>query len=304
MVKEWQEIQFIKSDGTVYNLHSPPTRAVLNMTGWGKPSQAFHTTAGPFQHGETPVSFRLTPRTIGLTLSHKYLSRSELYNGRSELLSQMGINNSSPNDPLPGVLRWHYIVNGVYTRRDLDVFTVRGLGYAPLDGWRQQDVQEDLEFTAFNPIIYDPTVRTATINSFTSGLIFPVIFPFVLGASYGTTNITYAGTWEEYPTITVTGPASGIYIENTTTGKKLRLDYMVSLGETVTFVLTYDHKSVTSSTGADLSEFLSDDSDLGEFALQYDPIVAGGINTIVVYTIGATAGTTFVFTYYNRYYGI
>jgi len=304
MAKEWQELQFIRSDGVVYNLHSPPSRAVLNMSGWGKPVNNFHTTSGPYQHGETPISYRLSPRTISLELVHTFQSRSQWYNGRSSMLAQMGVNNASPNLPLPGVLRWHYIINGVYTIRDLDIFTVSGLGFTPLEGWREWSVLESMEFIAHNPIIYDPTVHTSAVSTFYDSLIFPMNFPFVLGTSYGIMDVTYGGTWEEYPTITVTGPAAGVYIENYTTGKKLRLNYTVSLNETITFDLKYNTKTITSDSGQDLSQYLSDDSDLGEFNLQYDPIVPDGINTIIVYTIGATTGTTFTFTYYNRYYGI
>jgi hypothetical protein len=302
---EGEEIQFIKSDGTVYNLHSPPSRAVRSMAGWGKPPETRNEIVGPFQHGNTVVSYRLQPRTISLELLHKYCSRSELYSGRSELLDQMGLNNASPNAPIPGVLRWRYIENSLYKIRDLDVYLTRGLGFQPLEGWRHWSVQEGLEFIAPNPVIYEPVTRTTTLNSFTSTLTFPITFPFVLGASYSTASITYAGTWETFPTIVVTGPAAGVYIENQTTGKLLRLNYVVSPGETVTFTLTYNGRAITNNIGLSLLGYLSDDSNLGEFGLQHDPIVAGGINVINVYTSGIVAGTTsIVFNYYNRYYGI
>lgn len=302
--QEAQEIQFIKSDGTVYNLHSMPTRAVRSMTGWGKPPEAWHEIAGPFQHGTTYVSYRLQPRTITLDLLHKYCSRSELYAGRSTLLDQMGIMNASPNAPVEGVLRWRYIQNDLYKVRDLDVYLSRGLGFQPLEAWRSWAVQESMEFIAPNPIIYEPVNRTLTINSFTSGLVLPVVFPFVLGAMVGTGSITYAGTWESYPTITITGPAVGVYIENSTTGNIIRLDYTVSAGETVTITLDYNYKTCSNQLGTNLLQYISTDSDMGDFAIQHDNIVTGGINNFTVYTIGATASTSIVLTYKNRYYGI
>lgn len=309
MVHNWQpqvaqEIQFIKSDGTIYQLHSPPTRAVRSMTGWGKPPEQWHEMSGPFQHGSTYVSYRLQPRTVALELLHQYCSRSELYAGRSTLLDQMGIMNASPNAPVPGVLRWRYIQNDLYVVRDLDVYTARGLGFQPLDGWRSWAVQEGMEFIAPNPVIYEPVDRTLTINSFTSGLVLPVVFPFVLGAMVGTGSITYTGTWESYPIITITGPAVGVYVENSTTGRIIRLDYTVSAGETVTITLEYNRKTCVNQLGTNLLQYISDDSDMGDFAIQHDNIVTGGINNFTVYTIGATASTSIVLTYKNRYYGI
>ncbi len=302
--RPYQEIQFIKSDGTVYNLHSPPHRTVRNMTGWGKPPDQKRTISGPYQHGDTYVSYRLTPRTITLDLFHQYISRSELYRGRSELLDQMGLANASPNAPESGVLRWRYLQNNVYTVRDLDVVLEQGLGFTPLDGWREWSVAEGIEFTAHNPVIYDPTVKTATINSWAATMIFPTTLPFVLGAHYGTVNITYAGTWESFPTITITGPTSGIYIENASTGYFLRLDYTVSASETVTITLTYNNRSIVNNAGQSLMDSLSDDSDLGNFSIQTDEIVPNGINTFNVYTFGPDTTTTVVLTYLNRYYGL
>lgn len=297
-------IQFIKSDGTVFDLNSPPSRGILNMSGWGKPPDERHTISGPYQHGETMVSYRLKPRPISMDIVHKYTSRSELLAGRSNLLNQMGLNNASSNAPVAGTLRWEFFENGVHKIRCLDVFLSKGLGFTPLNGWREWTVAEGLEFTAHNPVVYDPTDRTSVISTYTATLIFPVTFPFVLGTSYGTSTITYTGTWEDHPTITITGPAVGIYIENLGTGKKIRLDYTISLGETVTLVLGYNNITVTNNLNDDLLSYVSDDSDLGEFSILYDPVLTGGTNIIVVYTIGATATTTFTFTYHNRYYGI
>lgn len=299
-----EEIQFIKSDGTVYDLHSPPVRAVMNMTGWGKPPETNYTTTGPFQHGQTWISYRLNPRTISLELAHKYCSRSEWHTGRSTLLEQMGLNNSSPNSPLHGVLRWAYVENEVYITRDLDVRLARGLGFTPLNSWREWSVLESMEFVADNPIIYDPISTSSAITTFTSALRFPITFPFFLGCEWGSATITYEGTWETYPTITITGPAAGVYIENESTSKLIRLDYSISLGETVTIVLSYNTKTVTNNLGQNLMEYITEDSNLGEFTLQPDPIVTGGDNDILVIVMGNTAATSVTLTYYDRFYGI
>ena len=161
-----------------------------------------------------------------------------------------------------------------------------------------------MEFIAPNPIIYDPTLKTAIINTWEESLIFPVTFPFVLGAHSGTASITYVGTWESFPTITITGPASGFYIENTSTGYYLQLDYNISVGETVTITLAPNNRSVENELGQDLISNISEGSGLGQFSIQTDEIVTNGINVFNVYTIGPDTPTTVVISYLNRYYGI
>jgi hypothetical protein len=274
------------------------------MTGWGKPPEQIHTIAGPYQHGNSVLSYRLTPRTISMELVTRECSRDEWFNRRSRLLDQMGLNNALPNAPVPGVLRWHFIENNVYKRRDLDVFLTRGLAYEPLSNWRSHSLVENLEFTANNPVIYDPTPKSSVISTWTDELIFPATFPIVLGASYGTVSITYAGTWESFPTIVIAGPASGIYIENVSTGYFLRLDYNISVGETVTITLTYNARSVINNLGQSLIEHMSEDSSLGNFTLQTDEIVAGGVNIFYVYTISPDTTTRVTLNYLDRYYGI
>ncbi len=297
-------IQFIKSDGTVYDLNSPPRRGVMNMTGWGKPPEEKHTISGPFQHGDTLVSYRLLPRTISLDITHPKISRSEWFSGHSELLDQLGLNNASPGQPEPGILRWEYIENGVHKIRCLDVYLNRGLGFTPLDGWRNWTIAEGLEFIADNPVIYDPTLKTATITSFTTTLRFAITFPFTLGAEEGSATIVYAGTWETLPEIILTGPMFTAYIENESTGTHIRLNYNISSGEVVTIERVRDQISVTNNLGQNLLRYITDDSNISDFSLQDSNIVVGGSNVINVILTGSGAGTAVQFNYYNRYYGI
>lgn len=301
MIKGLEILDFIKSDGTVYPLQSPPSRLVISNTGWGKPGDALSTTSGPYQHGVSPVSFRLIPRTIQISLQHTYANRSDYWSGRSQLLSQLSINNASPNAPVTGVLRLKYYENDLVKTRCLDVFLKNGLVYEQPENWQGFSIVENLEFEAENPIIYDPAVKTSTINSFTASLILPMTFPFVLGGYYGTSAITYTGTWESFPTIAVAGPATDFFIENLSTGAIIRLSYTISVGETVTFNLSYDSKTITNNFGQNLLPYLRG-TDLTVFSLSH--LVTGGINNFLVYLDGYAASTSIVLSYYNRYYGI
>lgn len=292
-------LDFVKSDGTVYPLHSPPSRMVLSNIGWGKPGETFSKSSGPFQHGETPVSYRLSPRVVQLSVRHKFRTRQEYWAGRSSLLAELGINNASPNAPTKGVLRRKYYQDNLVKTRCLDVFLKNGLVFEQPEGWQEYSLVENLEFIADNPVIYDPLLKTSTISSFSASLVLPVTFPFILGSYYGSSTITYTGTWESYPTITVVGPATDFYIENLSTGAKIRLFYNVSAGETVTFDLSYDTKTVTNNLGQNLAEYLRD-SDLSEFCITH--LVSSNLFLVSVDAYGT--GTSVTLSYYNRYYGI
>lgn len=299
---ENQLIQYIRSDGQIFNLHMPPTRAVMQMTGWGRPSNTTHSVSGPYQHGTTVVSHRLEPRTISMTLVHRDCSRSGWYDMRTRILGNMGINNASSNAPEMGTLKWIYLQNGVYTQRAVDCFLTSGLTFQPLSGWRQHSIQESLEFFCPNPVIYDPVVKTVSAFTLSEELELPVTFPFVLGTWYDTNVVTYAGTWEEYPTIAVTGPTDGFYIENLDTGAIIRLNYEIQSNETVTFDLTYGNKTITNNFEENLLRYITEDSDLAQFAFYHDPVLSGGSNEIAVAVSDSNASVSI--SYYNRYYGI
>lgn len=298
-----ESIQFITSDGLKYNLHNPPKRGVLSIDGFGLPPWEMSTSKGPFQHGESPESVRLQTRTVGVTLRHQGLNRTEYWGTRGTLLDYMRMNRASVNAPVPGVLRWISYRNGVKTIRDLDVFLTDGLLYKAPTGWDHFAVQEDLTFTAFNPVVYDPTAQVNTITSFVYGLILPITFPIVLGLALATANITYLGTWSEYPIITITGPAVGFFIQNVSTGILIGLNYTISTGETVTIDLRYDRKTITNNLGDDLIGYVSSNSEVGNFSLEPNPLITNGINEILLGVDGPTSDTSVVITHYRRYIG-
>lgn len=303
-MKTGQLIKYIRADGVEINLHSPPSRAVMNMTGWGYPPVEVHTITGPFQHGATVLGYRFQPRTISLDIVKRGLSRSDWFNERSRLIDRLGLQNTNPNLPSLGRLQWEYVENDTIKTRALDCYLSRGLGYGADPQWFEWGILESLEFTASDPIIYDPVQTIITINSFEEELILPVTFPFIVGAATTTSNITYLGSWQEFPVIEVVGPTAGVYIENTATGTYIQLDYMIAAGITVTFDLTPGEKTIVDNLGNNLIVYLTNDSDLAQFVLAPDPIVSGGINPIYITLADTDANTMLRIKYYNRYVGI
>jgi hypothetical protein len=313
------KLQFITVDGIKYDLHNPPKRSVVSVEGFGLPEQIINSTSGPYQHGESVLSYRLSPRRVDATIRHNACSPSKYWTYRDTLVDTLGLQRTDPNNPVEGVLRRIFYVDGVKKVRDLKVFLTEGLKFTapPNDRWDQWGINEQLTFTAHNPILFDPTQITNTITGyggegtppdmFTHTLIFPFTFPFVLGNLTGSTTINYAGSWYEYPTIEIIGPTEDVTIYNETTGKYIRYLGPVNNGETVTINLSYGAKTVTGQYGEDLIGNIQS-SDLGTFSLHPDPIVANGTNVIRVYILNRsdTPGdlTTINIKYYNRYIGI
>lgn len=302
-MKLQEEIKFIRSDGVIFHLQALPERVLYDMSGWGKPDSEFQTRRGPFQHGDTPISLRLNPRRVSFHIHHKNCNRANWHTYRDTLLNQMGHNNASPNAPVAGTLIWKYPdEDDKPVSRALDCFLEGGLVFEPQGA--NFNISETLDFVAHNPIVYDPTQQTDTLPWPTNRLVFPTCFPFVTCAYFGSMSITYTGTWETFPTIEIDGPAVDISILNWSTGHEIKLDYSVSLGETVTIELKHDTKSIYNNYGEDLLYTLVD-SDLGQFSIMHDPVVEDGINYINVAMGNFAAGRSEVrIKYYNRYYGV
>lgn len=280
-----EKIQYITPDGIKYTLHDPPNKGVYNLTGVGVPAPNYRDVSGPFQHGARVLSGTLEPRTLSFSFMHNGNTRSTLWDHRDTFADVFRSNRtsdsslySSTNLPEPGQLRFYYLQNNVLKVRDIDVYLTSDITYK--DSNEIFAVQEDLVFTAFNPIFYDPTPVTVVLDE-------------------GLNLITYTGTWEEYPTITVDGVVEDFSILNTDTGYYLDLQYTSGAGEIITFDLSYGLKDVYNNADDPLLSYLTLSSNLINFSLQPDPVVTDGENLLqVAYDSGTP---TITLTYYNRY---
>lgn len=295
-----EQLIYIRPDGVRYMLHGPPSRVVMSEEGLGMPPLEYVTDRAPFQHGDSVRDFFAGVRPIQLVIMQNFKSRSDYWTGRNTLLDTIRPNRIT-NFRTPGSLLY-LLSNG--TRRQIDVVPAGGPGFAPRQGgWREWSFTEVLRFEAHDPAWYDPTQKSTSVIQSVGELVFPITFPILFGGLGTTVNLTYQGTWLEYPTIIITGPVTGPAIQNTTTGKSLGLATTIPAGMTATFVLR-NQKTVTRSDGLNLLPFLTSDSDLTEFALQPDPTAPGGVNTLQISGSDATAATSIQLTYYHRYIGI
>jgi hypothetical protein len=175
--------------------------------------------------------------------------------------------------------------------RDLCVFITAGPQFdANNPGeWRENSFEELLRFTAYNPVMYDP-VQVAV----------PYLIP--VGSVSVSENIVYTGTWEEHPTLILTGPLDNPFIIHKTLDDSITLDYNIPDGDVVTIELS--NLTVKDNHNVNLLGAVTPESNLATFRLEPDPVVSGGINPILIVAGGATANSDFEITYFRRFIGI
>lgn len=322
-MKQYERTLYITPDGIKFNLDAPPKRNLIFEEGLGMPPIEYITSRGPFQHGETFKDYFLRPRNIQMGIRHNFCSRSDYWDGRANLLNHVRPNRiidsttQCGDEHTLGKLR-KYLANG--NIRDIDVLILEGPNFNPRDprSWDEWAYTETLRWIAFNPIWYDPLQRTQVVTPDSLQLVFPITFPITFGSLDTQFNVTYAGTWYEYPTFTITGPIAGLVITNVTTDETIVLDYTVPAGVTVFICLQYSTKTVISFSSDDavprllggtvtetnLIGFVTPNSDFGTFHLAPDPEAANGVNTIRVQGTGTSAATRIEMAWYHRYIGV
>lgn len=305
-----ERIQYITPDGITITLHDPPERTVLSYEGDGLPNPDYDTTRGPFQHGYNVLGMRYSERVIDLVIRWNACSRDSYWDMRHDLINYLRPNRTDVNNPEPGVLR-RILSNGEIF--DLDCFLTRGPKWEFPRNWDHWSIQEALRFTAYNPILYNPTLNVESVQDFSPDIepdiVFPFEFAFIFDEATPTITqaitITYNGSWEAFPTIIIEGPWDNLLIQHQTTQDKIELsDYNSPAGEITTIDLTYGRKTILTNSGESLLGYVTNDSDLANFSIQPDPTVEDGINIFDVTVQSGDANTLVQMQYLDQYIGI
>lgn len=287
---------------------------ILTEEGTGMPPIEYITDRGPFQHGVSYNDFFLQPRIVQYRLRQDFCSARAYQDGRDALLYLLRPGRS-PTVPTGKLTK--YLPNGGI--RTLDVCILEGPAFRAKtpNKWDEWGIDEILRFIAFDPIYYDPNRKVAVVVSCVADvdnfpytfpfyfaqscqLTFPASFPIIFNGWDRTIDINYTGSWQEYPTIEIRGPAGPfIRITNETTGQVLTLtDLMIGDGEVVTITLAYGSQLVTGPNGENLLSHVAASSSLADFALQ------PGVNTMRVVLRSGGGDATVTFRYYHRFIGL
>ena len=267
--------------------------AVLEMDGLGMAPLHRISERGPLQHGESDRGYRLDPRMIQMVLNLRSASWAGHYSQRQELLDWL-----SPTETIS--LR-HSQPSG--TVRQIDCYCVSGPEFATKDRSSFQFQKAAIRLVCPDPAWYDPARQSVRVNAGGggTGFLFPGAVPWTFGGADIDADVVveYAGTWLEYPEITIFGPIDDARIKNTETGNVLEFGGpTIEAGDYYVIDLRYGYKTVVDSTGANKIADLTAASDLATWCLQ------PGSNTINFSGENASDATAMVIRWYNRYIGV
>lgn len=284
---------------SVYSLDGFDPYIHFGNDGFGLPPVTNYMQSGPLQNGATFTDFRLDNRIVTLLLG---LSAGD---STTYLAQRRKLWNIFKPKAQPIKLRL----------TDSDTGDVRQLDTFYKDGGSANSQDKDGYFHRFaiqldapDPTWYDPngiSVQFGTVSA--SGFSIPMSIPLSVGRSTinQTVSISYTGTWDSYPIITIVGPVTDCVITNETTGDVLDFTgTTINSGTTYTIDTRYGYKTVVDQTGANKIAQLID-SDLSTFRLVAADDDSGvQVNDISVTGTGATSVSRIFVAYFNRYIGV
>lgn len=304
----------ITADGQEYRLHDKFRKFILSTSGEGHPSISYITQRGPNQHGSTIVDYRLDERLIQLVMVVTAKNRYDYWDNRAWLLDILRPNRDVTTESITLAKLRKYYSNG--KKRQIDVVVEAGPIFQPRNPQDHNEyaLQESIRFLAPDPIYYDPTqvcLQWTLVGS--QQLVFPITFSDAGLSNHGivfgsqvlseSLDVVYEGTWETFPTISITGPINGVEIYNDTTGKRLKLNYNIPGGKVVTINTQYGNKTIQDDLGTNLIGVIDSPIDLTTFKIS-PGAGATRTNTLRVVGSGANADTAVEIAYYTKYFGI
>lgn len=287
--------EIITEDGEVFDLTDGYARFVLRTpTGMGIP-ELEQLTLQRGQQGRLYRDYIVQPRELIISVRYTSCSRDTYWSGRLALLNALRPNRG-------GELSYKITLGDGTSYFIKGVIAANPFSNQP-DGWDEWGYTEDLTIICNDPIWYSSDIVTVDINQESvDNLIFPITFPieFEGNGSWGARAINYTGTWYSYPTFTVDGPFSSVTFTHKQKQVAVQLNYSASSADVVTFDI--GNRLIYNSNGADLFSYLTSNTNLVDFRLEPDPVVANGRNTIAVDLTGSSGGVSM--SYYKRWIGI
>ncbi len=297
----WQITTF---DGLTYQASDYFTKAVLTTPGdLGLPPIELITRNPYKQPGEVELNYRLQSRDFSILLATKGCSREAYWQARQDLLQVCRPNRGGPVTVT--------LIRPDNTRFAIDARCLTPtFPETPVEEWREWGFTEQVQLRALQPTFYTPEqVTDSDVDNGFSELAFPITFDdeniwFGNEDVFGSIIVPYTGTWYSMPIIEIDGPFDNALVVHEDLGLFVQYLGAVGVGSTLTIDLSSVPVSVLINNTINGFGLLGPQSDLSQFRLEVDPLVAGGLNHITFTLPGFTAETDARILYYTRWIGI
>lgn len=278
--------EFIDPDAT-----STTLSVEWNMDGRYLPDAFFDSEASPVYAGSLVNRVRHQERKISLPITIQSTDPSALQTELRSLTYKM--------DPTRGIGTLK-VTNTDATVREIPCYVESGLNLPEQLGSTQGRYWQRLNLVFYCPQPYwldaSPTQETIAYGA-TSATFFPM-FPLKMSSStvFGTTSVDNTGDVSAWPTWTINGPGSAIYLKNLTTSETLNITYTLAAGESITIDTSPDVTTVTKQDGTNIFPYLSTTSSLWPL----EP----GTNELQLEMSSATSSSSIVFSYKRRWLSV
>lgn len=288
--------QFLVIDDNIYDLASYAT--LVEEDGLGMPPTTRFSRRAPQQHGQLDVGFRLEPRTITLTFIFKQTTLSDYYVRRKELLALF-----APRKKPIGLM---YVLDDG-TSYQIDCHYSGEMSFSS-QGRSITSHKFSVQLYCPDPTWYNPVPQAERFALGGGGqtMNIPLAIPWQVGSSTidQTVQVTYNGTWETYPIITVTGPCTDLVVANETLDLTLSFPgHEIADGEVYTIDTRFGAKSVVNASGISQIEYLESVSALATFRIAPASEVEGGVNVFRVQASEITSNTQVAVRFLERHLG-
>ena len=294
---------YLIKDNIEYSLDDGSIAYFLGDQGWGMMPLHRLSEHGPQQDGDTDRGYRAEARIGKLLFEIVAPTRFDLFAKREYLQTLF-----SPKASLK--LKWYLERQSqmglfeTWSRQfdvvfadDMDFPTTQKQGFA-------QRVSVSLK--ASDPTCYDPNRQLVEFNGGGgSGMVVPIHLGDASGLFFGASSLDQIqtvnnnGNADDYPEITIVGPAEDPVITSLSYGEKIDFNGThIAAGVTYVLDTRYGYKTVIELPNTNRFDKLTDDSDLASFKLR-----PGG-NDIRAVAAGITSATKIQVRYYHRYTGV
>lgn len=279
-------IEIIDEAGTRYSLWGGSPAHFVLMDGAGMAPVRRISQGSPLQHGVTDRGFRLQPRVMTLVLQTEGQNELQADSMREKLAYIFGPTNNQ-------LALCCTRLDG--TKRQIDVVVDGTLDF-PMSKRLGAGQEITVPLLAQDPTWYDPTQQVNTVAMPTSALV--NVSPSAVGT-----------TWEDWPVMTIVGPATGLTIQHFYSGDNLIFSTPIPAGETFIIDTRPGQKRIyRSSDGARRDSYvtpatLTNLGTLRMFSEKWLKILnaAATTNTITAQATGTTGATSFSVSWYKRF---